>query len=154
MVATIKTIQGGAKAVSRYFELLEEVSDYYGTNSHSEWLGKAASLLGLDGPVERQAFENLLTGRDPSGRPLGNLARKQRVPGYDITLSVPKSVSVLWAIGNEEIQQQVEKALLEAARRTMAELESDLPLARRGRGGKSDIKANLAIGMCLSLIHI
>ena len=86
MVATIKAIQGGAKAVSRYFELLEEVSDYYGTNSHSEWLGKAGSLLGLDGPVERQAFENLLTGRDPSGRPLGNLARKQRVPGYDLSL--------------------------------------------------------------------
>ncbi len=31
----------------------------------------------------------------------------------------------------------------------MAELESDLPLARRGRGGKSEIQANLAIGMFL-----
>lgn len=149
MVATIKTIQGGARAVSRYFGLLDGVTDYYGANSYSEWLGKAASLLGLDGSVQRQAFENVLTGRDSGGRPLGKLTRNKRVPGYDITLSVPKSVSVLWAVGNEEIQQQVEKALLIAARRTMAELESDLPLARRGRGGKSEIHADLAIGMFL-----
>ncbi len=81
MVATIKTIQGGAKAVSRYFELLEEVSDYYGTNSHSEWLGKAASLLGLDGPVERQAFENLLTGRIPADGPWETWLESNAFPG-------------------------------------------------------------------------
>ena len=153
MVATIKTIQGGAGSVSKYFGLLGGVSEYYDTDEMSEWQGRAAELLGLNGSVQRSEFENLLAGRGPDGHPLGRIrvdspnSKTRRVPGYDMTLSVPKSVSVLWAIGDEHVRKEVQDAVLTSARRTMRELETNLPLARRGRGGKTQIHADLAVGM-------
>lgn len=155
MVATIKVIQRGAKSVSKYFGLMGGVGDYYTEQAHSEWHGNAARLLGLEGTINQRDFENLLTGRGPAGQPLGRIradspdSKRKRVPGYDITLSVPKSISILWAIGCVRVQYVVIETLLMAARLTIGELESDLPLARRGRGGKTEINAGLVVGMFL-----
>jgi hypothetical protein len=45
-----------------------------------------------------------------SGQPLGRGWRSDAVTGYDLTISAPKSISVLWAIGGVTAATQVEAA--------------------------------------------
>lgn len=75
----------------------------------SEWWGKGAVKLNLEGTVESDQFTALLQGKLPNGEQLGKMVDgelKHRA-GWDLTLSVPKSVSMLALIGND-------KRLLEA----------------------------------------
>ena len=60
----------------------------------------------------------------------------RRVHGYDVTFSVPKSVSVLWAIGSQEIRDRIEQIVESAAHRTLDTLQQHVPLIRRGKGSK------------------
>jgi TrwC relaxase len=60
------------------------------------------TLLGLDGKVDGEQLTAMLTGNSPiDGEPLGLRAVGGRgpVPGFDLTFSAPKSVSVTWALG-------------------------------------------------------
>ncbi len=63
------------------------------------WLGTAAAGLGLAGQVDGRAFSEVLSGRHPSG---GHRLRRREttVSGYDLTFAAPKSVSVLFALGD------------------------------------------------------
>ncbi len=58
----------------------------------------------------------------------------QVVHGYDITFSVPKSVSVLWAASSAEVQATIEQALTIGVNAGMAYLEDEGFWVRRGRG--------------------
>ena len=62
----------------------------------SQWWGKGAQALGLSGHVEPAKFTELLRGRLPNDQQLGKKVDgeiKHR-PGFDLTFSVPKSVSI------------------------------------------------------------
>lgn len=61
------------------------------------WMGKVAEILGLKGRVQRQDFESVLAGWFPGGINLTRYVdgKNSHRPGYDLTLSAPKSVSVL-----------------------------------------------------------
>lgn len=126
-----KSIAGAVK----YFETVLTQGDYYlGTEVAAKWRGKAASLLGLDTSknVTKQEFEALLSGKHPTtGKKLTQRLRKDRRPGVDFTFSVPKSVSLAWAINGDE---EIIEALQDAVRETM---EKDLEplLHRRVRDG-------------------
>ncbi|MEL6773127.1 MAG: MobF family relaxase [Pseudomonadota bacterium] len=81
---------------ARYFDK----DDYYtrDAESPSAWLGAGASKLGLSGAVDKAAFEALLEGRVPgTERRLGYEKDGvwKHVPGWDLTFSAPKSVSIL-----------------------------------------------------------
>jgi conjugative relaxase-like TrwC/TraI family protein len=85
----------------------------------SRWIGAAVGDLGLDGvagPVEPTQFRSLLAGRHPgTGRPLPLPAPgSRRVAGYDLTFSAPKSVSVVFALGGEEMARAVVAAHTQA----------------------------------------
>lgn len=70
--------------------------DYYLASSEApgRWMGAGAERLGLASEVEADALRAVLEGRDPgSGEPLVGW---RKVPGFDLTLSAPKSVSLLW----------------------------------------------------------
>ena len=70
----------------------------------SAWRGRGAAALGLAGPVEPAAFRSVLEGRVPGGRRLGRRDRRGNVlhrPGRDLTLSAPKSVSLLALAGGD-----------------------------------------------------
>jgi conjugative relaxase-like TrwC/TraI family protein len=67
------------------------------------WVGKQAKALGLVGDVDPEDFLSLMEGRDPSGAQLGRAYNDESVRGYDITFSAPKSVSTLWALGDEHV---------------------------------------------------
>ncbi len=67
------------------------------------WVGKQATAMGLVGEVDPDAFLSLMDGRDPSGAQLGRAYNDESVRGYDVTFSAPKSVSTLWALGDEHV---------------------------------------------------
>ena len=90
----------------RYYldKVAEGAEDYYSGEGEAEgqWLGDAAERLGLEGKVEPDQLDAMLTGRNPAtGEPLGLQRRPGRgpVPGFDLTFSAPKSVSLTWALG-------------------------------------------------------
>lgn len=82
-----------------------EKDNYYVTGSMEErWQGKGAEVLGLEGKVDKQVFTELLQGKLPDGSDLTRMqdgVNKHR-PGYDLTFSAPKSVSMLAMLGGDK----------------------------------------------------
>ena len=100
MVATIGAIGSSAQASAYY-----EADDYYadGGLSPSAWQGKGADDLGLSGEVERDEFRELLDGKLPSGQQLGTTrdGKIEHRPGWDVTMSAPKSVSIMAEVAGD-----------------------------------------------------
>ncbi|MDQ4130131.1 MAG: relaxase domain-containing protein, partial [Actinomycetota bacterium] len=72
------------------------------------WQGSGAERLGLEGEVDDEVFLALIAGLHPqSGDPLGRRYGARSVRGFDATASAPKSVSVLFALGDEATRQEV-----------------------------------------------
>jgi conjugative relaxase-like TrwC/TraI family protein len=130
--ATQATSIAGAQ---QYFRTTLTQGDYYlGTEVNGSWRGKAASMLGLEAgsPVTPDQFKALLEGRHPmTGKRLVQRLRQDRRPGVDLTFSVPKSVSLAWAINGDE---RLLEALREAVYETMTRDVEPL-VCRRVRAG-------------------
>jgi len=105
MVASIGVIASPAQGASYY-----EKDGYYAKDdpAHREasrWAGKGAEALGLSGPVDPDTFRRILEGKVPVGPQLGRRGPDgeiQHRPGRDVTLSAPKSVSLLAMVGGDE----------------------------------------------------
>ncbi len=75
----------------------------------SRWLGAGAAPLGLDRTPDRSTVLAVLEGRHPrTGRVLASARRS--VVAYDLTFSVPKSVSVLFGLGDRHAAEAVARA--------------------------------------------
>ncbi len=82
---------GGSRDAGRYYE---KADDYYTKDrSPSQWQGKAAEILNLQGEVNLDDFKNLLDGNLPTGEKIQVAASGHR-GGSDLTFSAPKSVSM------------------------------------------------------------
>jgi len=151
VVATIKPLSGGAKGIAKYFGLLKSATSYYVGESAGLWFGQASDLLNLAGPVFRSDFENLMAGRSSSGNSLEGIRSNssKRVPGYDVTFSAPKPVSALWAIAERRQRQKIVASVMTAVKQTVTGLERDIPVARRGGGGRHEIFAKIVSAMFL-----
>lgn len=102
-VTTLKGVDAGAYYV-------DGPGRYYldGGEPSGRWLGRGAEALGLAGEVDDGHFLALLDGRDPTdGELLGTRHTDKTVRGFDVTCSAPKSVSVLFAIGDDRIREEV-----------------------------------------------
>ena len=105
MVASIGVIASASQGVS-YFER----DGYYTKDdpAHREasaWAGKGAGALELSGPVDSATFEAILEGGVPGGPHLGKRDKDGEIhhrPGRDVTLSAPKSVSLMALIGGDD----------------------------------------------------
>lgn len=97
----------------------------------SEWGGLAAAELGLSGPVDCAAFEQILSGHLPNGEVLTGGA-KEHAPGFDLTFSAPKSVSLMALIGGDA---RLVRAHHESVQTAMKWVESHLAEARMGKDG-------------------
>lgn len=108
-VVTVRvTTLKGADAGAYYVEALP---NYYlqSCEPRGLWFGDSAHLLGLGGEVDGDAFIALTGGMDPS-RPERHLGRRyddKSVRGFDVTCSAPKSVSVLFAVGDLDTRREV-----------------------------------------------
>jgi conjugative relaxase-like TrwC/TraI family protein len=123
----------------RYYldKVAEGAEDYYSGEGEAEgqWLGDAAAELGLDGAVEAEQLTAMLTGRNPAtGEPLGLRAVGGRgaVPGFDLTFSVPKSASLLWALGDAETSAAVTAATESTLGAALDYLQREACWTRRG----------------------
>ena len=124
----------------RYYldKVAEGAEDYYSGKGESEgqWLGEGAAVLGLAGEVDGDQLGAMLTGRNPAdGTPLGLREVDEPVPGFDLTFSSPKSVSLLGALGGAEVGAEVAAAHHAAVRAALAYVEREACWTRRGAGG-------------------
>lgn len=95
--------QGGQIASMRNY--YTDKDNYYVLGSMGErWAGRGAEQLGLQGSVDKDVFTRLLEGRLPDGADLSRMqdgSNKHR-PGYDLTFSAPKSVSMMAMLGGDK----------------------------------------------------
>ena len=106
MVASIGAVASPTQGAAYY-----ERDGYYAKDSPehraaSGWAGRGAAELGLEGPVDPDAFRSVLEGEVPdgSGRRLGRRGKDGEIhhrPGRDLTFSAPKSVSLAAMIGGD-----------------------------------------------------
>lgn len=78
--------------------------DYYtkGADEPSAWTGKGADRLELNGTVNADNFKALLSGTLPEGHEAGwREADGEHHPGWDLTFSAPKGVSIMATIGGD-----------------------------------------------------
>lgn len=102
------------------------------------WTGQGAVTLGLSGAVDGAALRALLAGVDPAtGEVLSARHDRVRIVAYDCTYSAPKSVSLLHALGPEEVRSQVRAGHEQAAEAALGYLERHGARVRRrvDRGG-------------------
>ena len=111
--------------------------DYYlgSGEAPGRWLGRHADTLGLAGTVAATDLHAILDGLDPSsGRRLGR-AQEHRTPGFDLTFSAPKSVSIVFALADDPVATQVRQAHDTAVDAALDWLEEHACRVRRGAGG-------------------
>jgi conjugative relaxase-like TrwC/TraI family protein len=123
---------------ARQAEHYYSVSDggyYLGAGDlHREWGGKAAAMLGLTGRPDYEQFKRLINGLDPeTGEQLTAKLIDDRVPGWDVTASVPKGVTTALERGDGRIRE----VIWQAGRQAMAELE-ELAATRVRKGGRQE----------------
>jgi Ti-type conjugative transfer relaxase TraA len=113
--------------------------DYYTESGRTagRWIGSGAAALQLAGNVDEKAFDRLAAGFHPeTDVALVQRAGEHHRPGWDLTFSAPKSVSVVWGIAEENQRKAIELAHLQAVERTLAFAEQQqLFVARRGHNG-------------------
>jgi conjugative relaxase-like TrwC/TraI family protein len=111
------------------------VEEYYTATGEPPGRWLASSLLaGVDGEVTPEALHVMLGGVHPvTGEPLGRANR--RVPGFDLTFSAPKSVSLLFALGASDVAEVVRDAHDQAVVAALGWLEGEACRVRRGHDG-------------------
>jgi conjugative relaxase-like TrwC/TraI family protein len=122
--------------IARVASVASGVDDYYigGPEAAGEWLGGLTGAVGLRGSVDGDALVHVLAGRSPAdGEPLTR--RPTQVPGFDVTFSAPKSVSVLFGVGEEAVRDAIRDAHDAAVRDAFGYVERHAAYSRRGHGG-------------------
>jgi len=133
----------------RYYteKVAEGAEDYYSGEGEAEgyWLGDAARELGLQGEVTAEQLTAMLTGRHPlSGEPLGlrEVPGRGPVPGFDLTFSAPKSVSLTWAFGGHPLGTEVKAAHAASVKAALDYMQRVACWTRRGAGGHEFVHGN------------
>lgn len=141
MVASI-----GKGTVAQYYLRRTE---YYlnGKEPAGVWLSDSPALgIKVGQIVEADLFEKLHAGVGPDGRLLiTNDGGKERMPGFDLTLSAPKSVSIAFALADAEMRAAIERVQMDASKAVIAMLNREAAFTRRGRNGVIIEKTSLIV---------
>jgi conjugative relaxase-like TrwC/TraI family protein len=127
--------QAGGR-VSRAASVASGAEDYYagGLEAAGRWWGRGSQALGLKGTVGAEELRAVLSGLTPDGR--GVLTGSTtRVPGFDVTFSAPKSVSLMFALGPASLRSAVLAAHTAAVEDALSYFEAEVAVARRGHNG-------------------
>lgn len=141
----VATIAAGTSA--QYYVSL---TGYYteGGEPPGRWL-KVGFAAGVESEtqVQPREFERLHAGLDPDGRSLqaNDGGKIERVGGYDMTFSAPKSVSVLWSLSDAETRMAIEQAQGRAVEIAVDVLEEHAAFCRIGKGGALRERVKLTV---------
>ena len=145
MVTSIGAVASPSQGAHYY-----EADGYYARDdpehrAASAWAGRGAEALGLDGPVDADAFRAVLEGEVPdgSGKRLGRRMGDGGIvhrPGRDLTFSAPKSASLAALVGGDgrivEAHDRAVGRALDRFERNAAETRmQDRPTGRMVRAG-------------------
>lgn len=137
--------------------------DYYSKPGEAPgtWNGRLAGRLGLSGEVDHDDYMAVFAGRNPdSGAQLlereaprrwvdaaGSNRKADPVLGYDLRFAAPKSVSLVWAVGDGEAREAVLAAHEKGVREALSYLEDVACFVQRGKGGKEIEPGRGFVGM-------
>jgi len=124
MTCRINKIQHAGQAFAYY----SDKDDYYlSDKSSAEWYGTGAAAVGLRGEIDPRVFRDVLAGRIGAvqvGRDGTRTIEKEdgttkeipnHMPGWDVTLSAPKSVSIMALVHKDERLTAAHDAAVRAA---------------------------------------
>ena len=123
-----------AQATSDYFTK----DNYYGiagNENASEWWGKGALSLQLQGQVDTATFTALIKGQLPNGQEMGrwNGKKREHRPGCDLTFSAPKSVSLLALFGEDERLIEAHHAAVKKTLESIEKRHSSYRVTQQGQ---------------------
>lgn len=143
MTASLHLLGTGAEAGNYYtLDSAREAKprgrdEYYASDGGGLWWSSGETIVRHGALIDRGTFRDLCAGYDPStGKPLVRGAGTGHRAGLDITFTPGKSVSVLWAAGDER-----QRALIEAAQQAAVDralryvIDEGLVVVRTGAGG-------------------
>ncbi|MGF1667452.1 MAG: MobF family relaxase [Acidimicrobiia bacterium] len=133
MTVRVTTLKGAG--AGRYYT--EHLPSYYlnGDEPPGRWWGRGADRLGLEGVVDSDAFLAVMAGHDPAtGGNLGRRFGERAVRGYDATFSAPKSVSVLFGLGDADVRREVVEAHESAVQAVLGWVETHAHTRMRHHG--------------------
>ena len=107
---------------------------YAKADTPSRWIGEGAQALGLEGKVQREDLIEVLQGRLPNGMDLSKRGGREadRRMGTDLTISAPKSFSILAIAGSDPRLAGLWDEAVDVAAKV---IEREVIVARRGHGG-------------------
>lgn len=123
-------------------QVADGIDDYYSGagETRGRWLGLANQALDLDDEVTGDQLRAVLAGLNPGTglTPNGDQVKtwKNRVPGFDLTFSAPKSVSVLYALADPLVRAEVVEATNIAVEEAVRWLEREACFVRRGSNNR------------------
>lgn len=107
------------------------------------WHGKLATQLGLEGLVMKDQFYAISENQHPqNGQKLKPRIRVDSVPGWDFTVSVPKSVSLLYGLTQDK---EILGAFSQAVDSMMEAIEGDVQTRVRKNGRNEDRKTGAVL---------
>lgn len=130
MLSVASIAAGGGDKAAAYYEGYVLGAEDPTAREHDEpagrWAGRYADKLGIAGErVQRGELARALRGQHPRDEnvALARNAGAGHKPGYDLTFSAPKSVSVTWASADDKLRERISAAQRRAVERAIAYAE-------------------------------
>ncbi|NKX94274.1 relaxase domain-containing protein [Sanguibacter hominis ATCC BAA-789] len=128
------------------------MADYYAATGTppGRWWGRGAHAADLhdEETITRDGADALFkhfkhpnTGVELGSRPRGSSSgvAASAVAGFDLTFTIPKSVSVVWAVADEETQRAILAAHETAVSQALEYVEDEVLQTRSGRNGVASV---------------
>ena len=129
-------------------------ADYYADSGEQPGVWAAAGAMGVvagEG-VTAEQLKAMLAGCDPvTGEPLGRKIKpagtfvdrlgitrtRKPVGAFDLTFSLPKSVSAAWALADEPVRREIEAAWSLSVQSVISYVQANSVSSRSGAGGRN-----------------
>lgn len=146
----IRSASGAAKYAVGSGQTNGTQDDYYKSENvghEGKWRDPSGMLkeLGInDGDIIK--YDDLLSfleGKNPlTGELLSAKFKDGHSAGTELDNSVPKSVSAIWAIANDELRAEIDKVIMEANADALKFVQENATYTRQGKAGINHVKAD------------
>jgi conjugative relaxase-like TrwC/TraI family protein len=144
VTATLHALGCGASAGAYYtndpYRETHNRDEYYAQDGGGRWWTQGAAVVRHGAPIVLESFRDLCAGANPAtGQPLVRGSGAGHRAGWDLTLTAPKTVSLLWAAGDAEARAQLEAIHAAAVEEALGFLCAEVRIPTKP-AGDSDLK--------------